>query len=76
MLRKTVPMVLRKHYAKCVVIINCFEIFIDCPINLLARAQTYSFYKHHHTVKYLIGVTLQGTVNFISDDWGGSTIEK
>ena len=75
-LTKTMPMVFHKHYPKCVVIIDCFEIFIDRPTNLLARAQTYSAYKHHHTVKYLIGVTPQGTVSFISDGWGGRTSDK
>ena len=38
-----------------VVIIDCFEIFLDRPTKLLARTQTYSSYKHHNTVKYLIG---------------------
>ena len=66
-LRKTMPMVFRTHYPKCVVIIDCFEIFIDRPTNLLAQAQTFSSYMHHHTVKYLIGVTPQRTVSFISD---------
>ncbi len=42
----------------------------------LARAQTYSAYKHHNTVKYLIGVTPQGTVSFISEGWGGRTSDK
>ena len=51
----------RKHCPRCVVIIDCFEIFLDLPTSLLARAQTYSQYKHHNTVKYLIGVTPQGT---------------
>ena len=54
------PMVFRKHYPQCVVIIDCFKIFLDRPANLLARAQTYSSYKHHNTVKYLIGITPQG----------------
>ena len=40
-LRKTMPMVFQKHYPTCVVIIDCFEIFIDRPTNLLARAQTF-----------------------------------
>ena len=35
-LKKTMPVVFRKHYPKCVVIIDCFEIFIDRPTNLLA----------------------------------------
>ena len=75
-LRKTMPMVFRKHFPKCVVIIDCFEIFLDRPTHLLARAQTYSSYKHHNTVKYLIGITPQGTVSFISDGWGGRTSDK
>ena len=44
-LHKTLPMV------------DCFEIFLDCPLNPLVRAQTFSSYKHHNTVKYLIGIT-------------------
>lgn len=75
-LKKTMPMVFRKHYPQCVVIIDCFEIFVDRPTDLLARAQTYSQYKHHNTVKYLIGITPQGTVSYISDGWGGRTSDK
>ena len=69
-------MVFCKCYPKCVVIIDCFKIFINHPTNLLAQAQTFSSYKHQHTVKYLIGVTSQGTVSFISDGWGGRTSDK
>ena len=47
-LKKTMPMVFRKHCPQCVVIIDCFEIFVDRPTDLLARAQTYSQYKHHN----------------------------
>ena len=75
-LKKTMPMVFRKHYPQCVVIIDCFEIFVDRPTDLLARAQTYSQYKHHNTVKYLIGITPQGTVSYISEGWGGRTSDK
>ena len=42
---------------KTTVIIDCFEVFIDRPSNLLARAQTFSSYKHHNTIKVLIGIT-------------------
>ena len=74
---KTMPMVFRKHYPHCVVIIiDCFEIFVDRPTDLLARAQTYSQYKHHNTIKYLIGITPQGTVSYISEGWGGRTSDK
>ena len=33
-------------------------------------------YKHHNTVKYLIGVKPQGSVCFISRGWGGRASDK
>lgn len=75
-LLKTLPMDFRKHCLGCVVIIDCFEISLDRASNPLARAQTYSSYKHHNTVKYLIGITPQGSVAFISDGWGGRVSDK
>ena len=75
-LRKTLPMDFRKHCPTCTVIIDCFEIFIDRPSDFLARAQTYSHYKSHNTVKYLIGITPQGSVSFISNGWGGRASDK
>ena len=43
---------------KTTVVIDCFEVFIERPSNLLARAQTFSNYKHHNTVKVLTLLTL------------------
>ena len=65
-LMKTMPMEFRKHFRKCVVIIDCFEIFIERPTSQTPRAQMWSNYKHHNTVKFLIGITPQGSVAFIS----------
>ena len=28
-------------------------------------------YKHHNTVKFLIGISIQGVVSFMSKAWGG-----
>ena len=72
-LMKTMPMEFRKHFRKCVVIVDCFEIFVERPTSQGARAQTWSNYKHHNTVKFLIGITPQGSVAFISQGWGGRT---
>ena len=35
-------------------IIDCFEVFIECPVSFAARAATYSNYKKHNTVKALM----------------------
>ena len=55
-LKKMMPLDFKTHFKKCVVIIDCFDIFCERPKPLKARAQTYSSYKHHNTVKYLIGI--------------------
>lgn len=60
------PMEFRKTFGKHVVVItDCFELFLGRPSNLLARAQTWSQYKHHNTVKFLIGIAPQGFVSYI-----------
>ena len=63
-------------WQKTTVIIDCFEVFIEKPSNLLARAQTYSNYKSHNTIKVLIGISPQGTITFVSQAWGGRTSDK
>ena len=61
---------------KTTVIIDCFEVLCVKPTNLLARAQTFSSYKHHNTVKVLIGITPQGCISFVSGARGGRTSDK
>ena len=74
---KTMPMCFRVSFGtRVVAVIDCFEVFIDRPSNLQARAETWSNYKHHNTIKFLIGITPQGVINFISKAWGGRTSDK
>ena len=73
---KNLPKVFKKTYKKCRVIIDCSEIFIQRPSNLDARAKTYSNYKHHNTIKFLVGITPYGTVSFLSKCWGGRVSDK
>ncbi|XP_072298319.1 uncharacterized protein [Eucyclogobius newberryi] len=72
----TMPMSFRSTYKNCISIIDCFEIFCERPSDLEARAQTYSQYKSQNTVKYLISITPQGHISFISNGWGGHTSDK
>lgn len=74
---RTMPMCFQFAFGKkTTIIIDCFEVFIERPSNLLARAQTFSNYKHHNTVKILIGITPQGSICFTSKAWGGRTSDK
>ena len=57
-------------------IIDCTEVLIEQATNLLARSQTWSNYKSHNTVKYLIGIMPQGTISFASEAWGGRVSDK
>ncbi|XP_034072475.1 uncharacterized protein LOC117546303 isoform X2 [Gymnodraco acuticeps] len=76
-LQATMPMGFRQAFGcRVAVIVDCFEVFIERPSNLLARAQTWSNYKHHHTVTFLIGVAPQGYVTYISCAWGGRVSDK
>lgn len=74
---KSLPHAFRNStFEKTVCVIDCFEIFIEKPRNLLASAQCYSTYKSHHTMKYLIAICPQGSISFISNRWGGRTSVK
>ena len=64
------------NFSSSVVSIDCSEIFIECPSDLLAHAQVWSNNKHHSTVKFLIGIIPQGTITYISDCVGGQTSDK
>ncbi|XP_071086565.1 uncharacterized protein [Haliotis cracherodii] len=57
-------------------IIDCTEIFIERASNNKARYQTYSGYKQHNTVKFLIGISPSGAIIFLSPVWGGRASDK
>ena len=75
-LKKTMPSDFKRHFNKCACIIDCFEVFCERPSDLKARALTYSNYKHHNTVKVLIGITPQGVISYVSKGWGGRVSDK
>ena len=55
----------RRFFKQCCVIIDCTEVFIEKPSDLLVQAQVWSNYKHHLTLTFLIGITPQGTISYV-----------
>lgn len=58
------------------IIVDCFEIFIERSSLLKAAAQAFSYYKHHATLKYLIGISVTGAILFVSIGFGGRASDK
>lgn len=76
-LLKNTPSYFRSCFKESItVIIDCFEIFIESASVLLALAQSFSYYKHHATMKYLIGISTTGAILFVSRGYGGRTSDK
>ena len=74
-LLETIPMSFRKHFKKVVVVVDCFEVFCEKPKNHLAKGET-SNYNSRNTVKFLIGITPQGVISFISKGRGGRASDE
>ena len=73
---KTLPVAFQKHYPQARCIIDCSEVFIERPTSFKARAQTYSNYRKHNAVKFLIGITPTGVICFLSKCWGGRVSDQ
>ena len=68
----TLPSAFREKYPSTYCIIDGSEIFMETPSDLHMQSSTWSNYKHHNTVKFLIGYTPNGCISFISPLYVGS----
>lgn len=58
------------------IIVDCFELFIERASLLRSLAQAFSQYKHHETLKFLIGISVTGVILFVSIGFGGRASDK
>ncbi|XP_070550364.1 uncharacterized protein [Ptychodera flava] len=65
-----------RNYPNTRVVIDCTEIFSETPSAIHAKQQVWSNYKHHNTCKFLVGIGPNGSVNYVSDMWGGRASDK
>lgn len=65
-----------KKFPNLRVIPDCTEIYIKKSSGLVNQNLTLSNYKHHTTVKFLIGISPAGVIAFVSDAWGRKTSDR
>lgn len=58
------------------VILDCTELFVQNPSKLDARKQFFSNYKHHITYKFLVGISPQMGITYVSRMYGGRASDK
>ena len=68
----TLPHAFKDKYPTTYIIIDASEIFLETPSDLVLQSSTWSNYKQHNTAKYLIGVTPNGAILFVSQVFVGS----
>jgi hypothetical protein len=65
-----------KAMPKLQIVLDCTELMSQTATSLAARKQTYSNYKSHDTVKFLVGISPNLCVNYVSKAWGGRATDK
>jgi len=58
------------------IVLDCTEVFSQTPGSLTAHKHMHSNYKHHSTIKFLVGMSPSGAIIYISSMWGGRASDK
>ena len=75
-IKRHMPSQFKAKYPDTRIIIDCTEIYTETPSSLPVQSAVYSRYKHHHTLKGLVGISPSGAVTYVSDLYAGSTSDK
>ena len=70
-IKSTFPNCFKKLYHNAKVITDCTEVLMETPSSLVVQACLYSNYKHHCTVKFLVPITCNGALSWISPTYVG-----
>ena len=70
-IQQSLPSCFKKEYPEVRTIIDCSEIFVETPSSLEVQAVLWSDYKHHCTAKFLVCITPNGAVSWVSPCYGG-----
>ena len=73
---ETMPEDFKARYPSTKVIINCTEIRCEMPRSLLLNSELFSSYKHHTTLKGLVGISPKGSSAFIEQLYTSSISER
>jgi len=65
-----------EDFPSCLLTLDCTEFFIQTPRRSALGKLTWSSYKHHHTVKVLVGLNRAGEVAFVSPCYPGRASDK
>uniref|UniRef100_A0A3P8RV78 THAP-type domain-containing protein n=1 Tax=Amphiprion percula TaxID=161767 RepID=A0A3P8RV78_AMPPE len=76
LIRTMLPASLAEKYPSLRCILDCSETFTDKPRDLKLQAATWSDYKKHNTLKYLVGIAPNSHISFMSKAWGGRTTDR
>ena len=57
-------------------IIDCTEVFIERPRNLQLQSMTWSDYKKHNTIKFLVAIAPNASISYVSEAWCGRASDR
>lgn len=73
---EALPLSLKEVYPNLRCTLDCTEVFIERPRQLELQALTWSDYKKHNTVKFLVAIAPNGMISFLSKAWGGRASDR